>query len=79
MPGKKLSALIAVALLSASTAGVAQSSPAPAPEPTTERLSTEDGSALSQAQTVGGLFALLAIIVLIWKLGDKDPLVPNSP
>ena len=79
MPSKKLSALIAMALLGASTAGVAQTASRPivAPEPATERLSTEDGSALGGAEAVGVAFGLLAIVILIWKLGNKDKLTAN--
>ena len=84
MPGKRLSALVALALMGASTAGAAQSvaAPARAPEPAMETLSSEDGSALSSAETIGALFGLIVLVILIWKLGDKEDLVappPTSP
>jgi hypothetical protein len=85
MRGKLFSALVATALLGASTAAAAQSmAPPVAPEPSLERLDGDDGSAISSGQTIGALFALLAIVVLIWGRGDDDdrfapPTVPTSP
>jgi hypothetical protein len=85
MRGKLFSALIATALLGASTAAAAQSTANPvAPEPSTERLDSTDGSALGNAEVIGTVFGLLVIVVLIWKLGNKDdlvvpPTVPTSP
>ena len=75
MPGKRLSALVALALMGASTAGAAQSvaRPANAPEPAIENV---EGSALNSAQTLGILFGLAVIVILIWKLGDKEDLSP---
>jgi hypothetical protein len=82
MRGKLFSALVATALLGASTAAAAQSTARPvAPEPSTERLDTTDGSALDSAETLGVVFGLLVVVILIWKLGDKDDLVapPTTP
>jgi hypothetical protein len=82
MRGKLFSALVATALIGASTAAAAQSTARPvAPEPSTEQLSGEDGSALDSAETIGIVFGLLVVVVLIWKLGDKDDLVipPTTP
>jgi hypothetical protein len=83
MRGKLFSALVATALIGASTAAAAQSTARPvAPEPSTEALDTSDGSALNSAETIGIVFGLLAIVILIWKLGNNDDLVappPTSP
>ena len=78
MPGKRLSALVALALMGASTAGAAQSvaKPATAPEPAIENV---EGSALNSEQTLGILFGLIVIVILIWKLGDKEDLTPAPP
>ncbi len=85
MRSKLFSALVATALLGASTAAAAQSTARPvAPEPSTERLDTADGSALDSAETIGIIFGLIAFVILVWKLGDRDDLVipptqPTSP
>jgi hypothetical protein len=74
MPGKTLSALVAVALLGASTAAAAQTTPAPAPQPAMETI--EEGSALNSAETLGIVFGLIVLVILIWQLGDKDEVDP---
>ncbi len=82
MRGKLFSALVATALLGASTMAAAQSTARPvAPEPSTEQLDTSDGSALDSAETIGIAFGLLLIVILIWGLGDDDDLVipPTTP
>jgi hypothetical protein len=60
--------------MGASTAGAAQSVAQPAPEPAIENVS--EGNALSSEQTLGIVFGLLVIVILIWKLGDKEDLTP---
>ena len=71
---KLLSALAAVALLGTSTAAAAQ---ATAPEPATEQVT--DGSALGSDETLGAIFGLVTIALLIWLLGDDEELTPVSP
>jgi hypothetical protein len=65
--------------MGASTAGAAQSVAAPvrAPEPAVENVT--DGSALNSAETLGTVFGLLVIVILIWKLGDNKGLTPAPP
>jgi hypothetical protein len=82
MRGKKLSAFVAMALIGASTAGAAQSASRPAaPEPAVESLGTADGSAFDEATTIGALFALLAVVILIWAKGNDKAAapLPTSP
>ena len=78
---KRLSILAAIALLGASTAGAAQSvRPAVAPEPAAERVDTAGVSALDSDETLGVIFGLVTIAILIWLLGaNDDALVPASP
>lgn len=75
MRSKILSAMAAVALISGPTAVLAQT----APEPATERLSEADGSALGSDETLGAIFGLVTIALLIWLLGDDEDLTPLSP
>lgn len=80
MRGKLFSALVATALIGASTAAAAQSTARPvAPEPSTESLDTSDGSALGSEEALGVAFGLLVIVILIWKLGNNDDLVAPAP
>ena len=78
---RKLSIIVAAALLGASTVGTAQTvRPAVAPEPASETVSMADANALDNAETIGVIFGLLTIAILIWLLGSgDDELVPTSP
>lgn len=70
-----LSALAAIALVGGSTAVSAQA----APEPATESVSGAEGSALSSDQTIGAIFGLAVLALLIWLMDDDDDLAPVSP
>jgi len=62
MRAKLFTALVATALIGASTAASAQSTARPvAPEPSTEALDTGDGSALGSEEALGVVFGLLVI------------------
>lgn len=78
---KGLTILAAIALLGASAAGAAQTvRPAVAPEPAAERVDTTGVSALDSGETLGVIFGLVTLAILIWLLGsDDDELVPASP
>ena len=78
---KGFSILAAVALLGASTAVAAQTvRPAVAPEPAAERVEMDGVNALDGGETLGVIFGLVTIAILIWLLGaNDDELVPASP
>ena len=78
---KSLSIFAAIALLGASTAGAAQSvRPAVAPEPAAERIDLAGVNALESDETLGVIFGLVTLAILIWLLGANDEeLVPASP
>jgi len=80
MPGRKLSAIVALALLSASTAAAAAPTSSPAPAPAQEAV--DEGSRLGDAETVLGVtFTLVVIAILIFVLSKQshDAQFPLSP
>ena len=74
---KPITSLVAGALLVASTAAIAQSAPAPAPQPAVETV--DEGSALmgdEVATTLGVLFGIFVLVLFIWGQEDEGPLSP---